>query len=127
MVRGVCVAGGCAWQVEGHAWGGGMCGKGACMAGGMHGRGMCDRGGMHGRRHTWQVGGMHNRGHVWQGACMAGGCAWQGCVAGGQIRSMSGRYASYWNAFLFMARAGANVHGVFQTVTPGLLNINVLL
>ena len=41
---------------------------------------------------------------------MAGGHAWQGvCVAGGgihgryyEIRSMSGRYASYWNAFLLI-------------------------
>ena len=77
----------------------------------MHGRGACMVvGGMRGR------GGMHGR-----GACMAGGvwwgvhgwgCAWQ---AGGLhamhtpsrryygygIRSMSGRYTSYWNAFLF--------------------------
>ena len=58
---------------------------------GMHGRGAC------------VVGGMHGRGHVWQGACMAGG------VHGGEgmrgryyeIRSMSGRYTSYWNAFLY--------------------------
>ena len=50
---------------------------------------------------------------------MAGGCAWQGCVwwgvcvTGGvsgrgvhdryyEIRSMSGQYASYLNAFLFI-------------------------
>ena len=63
-------------------------GRGACMAGG-----------------AWQ-GGMHGRGgdHVWQGivlgggACMAGGHACHGRYYG--IRSMSGRYASYWNAFL---------------------------
>ena len=61
-------------------------------------------------------------GCVWQrGACMAWRCAWQGgmhdkggvhgrgaCVVGGmhgryyEIRSMSGRYASYWNAFLLI-------------------------
>ena len=49
------------------------------------------------------------RGHVWQrgmhgrGACIAVGCAWQGGVHGRyyEIWSMSGRYASYWNAFLF--------------------------
>ena len=48
------------------------------------------------------------------GACMAGGVCGRGgmcsrgvCMAGGvrgryyEIRSMSGRYASYWNAFLF--------------------------
>ena len=50
--------------------------------------------------------GMHGRGgHAWQG-----GYAWQGgsvhgrgaCVPQGyhETRSMSGRYASYWNAFL---------------------------
>ena len=84
----------------GHAW------WGACMVGGMHDRGTHDGGGMHGR------------GHEYQGACMAGGVHGRGaCVAGGMhdrgasmvIRSMhgrrhshcSGRYASYWNAFLF--------------------------
>ena len=70
--------GGCVW------WGG------ACMVRGMSGRGACmvgvcmAEGDMHGRgRHAWQGG------HVWQGdvhgrgACMWG-CAWQGaCVAGG--------------------------------------------
>ena len=56
-------------------------------------------------------------GHVWllQGACMVapgGACMvfarggmhgfFQGaCVGYDEIRSMSGRYASYWNAFLF--------------------------
>ena len=105
---GACVAGGCVW------WGG-MHGEGACMAGGMcggggmHGRGVCVAGG-----HAWQGWG------VWQGACMAEsvrgrGCAWWGevCMARGgvhgrggmrgryyEIRSMSGRYASYLNAFL---------------------------
>ena len=44
-------------------------------------------------------------GHVWlQGACMVVGgmCGGRGaCVGYDEIRSMSGRYASYWNAFLF--------------------------
>ena len=66
------------------------------------------------------------RGGLWQGACAWWGCVWQGaCIAGSLygkgamrgdgggcvwharpppryygIRSMSGRYASYWNAFL---------------------------
>ena len=52
------------------------------------------------------AGGMHGREHAWQGD------AWWACMAGGlhgmhgppnryyEIRSMSGRYASYWNAFL---------------------------
>ena len=82
MHGGVCGRG-CAWQgacvVGGHAWG-------ACMAG-VHGRGVC------------MVGG-----HAWWGVCMAEGCA---CHAhppcryyGHGIQSMSGRYASYWNAFL---------------------------
>ena len=54
--------------------------------------GMCGWGGMCGR-----------------GAYVAVGCAWQGVVRGsGSMRdrycdrSMSGRYASYWNAFLFI-------------------------
>ena len=54
------------------------------------------------------AGGVHGGGHAWQGVagvCMAG----EGCMHGGgggvcgryyEIRSMSGRYASYWNAFL---------------------------
>ena len=66
---------------------------------------------------------MWQGGHVWQGVCMTGGHAWQGraCVAGGmrgreacmargacmaggvhEIQSMSGRHASYWNAFLLV-------------------------
>ena len=83
--------GGCAWR-GGVRQGGMHGGGGACMAGGhMHGRGV----------------------HAWQGVCMAGGYVWQGgmhgmgaCVAGGmhswyyETRSISGRYASYWNAFL---------------------------
>ena len=67
------------------------------MAGGVSG------GGMTGRGCVWQVG------HAWQ----EGGCAWQGGmhVRGRawhahpparyyEIGSMSGRYASYWNAYL---------------------------
>ena len=106
--RGACMHGG------EHAWQGGVCG-GGCVAGGV-----CVAGGMHGRGHAWKrracvVGGMCGR-----GVCMAAGCAWQGgaCVAVGHAwrwhvchasppshtmrygRSMRGRYASYWNAFL---------------------------
>ena len=44
------------------------------------------RGGMHGGKGTCMVGDMHGGGRV--------------CVGYNQIRSMSGRYASYWNAFL---------------------------
>ena len=74
------------------AGGVGACMVGACMVGGMYGREACLAG-----EHAWQVG-MHGRGHVWQR-----GHAWQGGVHGRyyEIRSMSGRYASYWNACLF--------------------------
>ena len=84
------------------------------------------RGGVHGcRGHAWLWGVMCGcggcmvvGGYVWLwGACVfAGRCAWlQGgvcgcrggmcgcrgaCVGYDEIRSMSGRYASYWNAFL---------------------------
>ena len=51
-------------------------------------RGVCGCGGMHGCR-----GGVHGCG----GACVVAG---QVCVGYDEIRSMSGRYASYWNAFL---------------------------
>ena len=51
--------GGCVWQKggmcgeRGHAWQGGMCGMGTCMAGGVHGGGV--PGGMHGGAgHAWQ-------------------------------------------------------------------------
>ena len=57
-----------------------MRGRGACVMG------VCMEGGMHGG------GGVHGRGYVWQGGVHGRG--------GGEIRSMSGRYASYWNAFL---------------------------
>ena len=66
----------------GHAWQGGMRGRGVCMVGGMHGRGHA----------LW--------GHAWQGACMVGGMRGRYY----EIRSMSGRYASYWNAFLLQHR-----------------------
>ena len=86
------MAGGHAWQGCVHGRGymavgacmtGGVCGrgpwKGVCVAGGMHGRGTCTAG----------------------GACTAGGVHGRGvCGRYYEIRSMSGRYASYWNAFL---------------------------
>ena len=70
-----------------HKGGGSMCGGGtACVVGG----------------HAWQGRGVHGRGAcvAGVGACVAGVGA---CMAWGiyyVIRSMSGRYASYWNAFL---------------------------
>ena len=71
------MAGGHGWQ-GGHAWWG-VHGRGACVVGGggVCGRGVCMAGGMCGRGHAWQVG-VHGKGgmaggHVWQGACMAEG------------------------------------------------------
>ena len=73
-----------------------MCGKGM-HGGGVHGRGM------HSRGHAWQgpvwQEGMHGRGHVWQG--MHGGGGGVG-MCGRRDNHCSGRYASYWNAFLFI-------------------------
>ena len=37
----------------------------------------------------------------WGVACVAGGCAWQGGMRGRSDGHCNGRYASYWNAFLF--------------------------
>ena len=97
------VAGGRAWQGSVH--GRGACMVGACMAGGHAWQGACVAGSVHCRGHAWQGdvctkrgmcgggGGMCGRGHTWQGACMTGGPR--------GIRSMSGRFASYWNAFFF--------------------------
>ena len=116
VLGGVCGCGGMRGS-GGHAW----------LQGGMHG---C-RGGMQGTCMVaggcmvawgwcaWLQGGMHGcGGHVWlQEACMvAGGCGCEGvcmvaggvCVGYDKIRSMSGRYASYWNAFLF-----SNVNATF--------------
>ena len=69
------------WQ-GGHAWQGiGMHGRGVCMAGGM-----CKRGGACMAGGVFVVGSMHGRG---------------GGVRGRNNGNCSGRYASYWNAFLF--------------------------
>ena len=64
----------------GHARQGGMCGLGcaACMVG------ACVAG-------VYMAGG-----HAWQGACLAGG------VRGRRNGHCSGRYASYYNAFLLI-------------------------
>ena len=87
MAGGACMAGGMHGQGgvhgRGHAWQGGACVAGTCMVGGVHGGG-----GVHGRE-----GGMHGR-----GAYMT--CMPPGRYYGYGIGSMSGRYASYWNAFL---------------------------
>ena len=74
---------GCVWQ-RGHvSWKGGVHSKGGCV---------CQRG------HAWQRG-VHSEGE----ACVTkGGMHGEGggaCVGYDEIRSMNGRYASYWNAF----------------------------
>ena len=88
-------------MVVGGAWlQGGMSGSwGVCMvARGVHG---C-QGGMHGCGGVCMVawGCMVAGGHVWLwgGACMV---ARRACIGYDKIQSMSGQYASYWNAFLF--------------------------
>ena len=117
LLRGVCGCSGvCAWLLPGacmvapggHAWvtpgGHAWLLWGACVValGGMHG---CSRVG----GHAWLLpGGVH--------ACSRGGmcsCSWGGmggCSGGrawffDEIRSMSGRYASYWNAFLLIGHS----------------------
>ena len=91
-------------------------GRRACVAGGVHGSGGVHGRGVHGWGHVWQRvacmagrvrggGGVHGRGAfvVWgmrdRGACMAGGSMRDRYH---EIRSISGRYASYWNAFLLI-------------------------
>ena len=118
-------------QVSVCSQGGGVHGKGVCMAGGMCGRGACMAGGCacQGCMHGWGV--CMSGGHAWQGACMTGGMHGTGvCVAGGvwltrghawqggawhahppasryyEIWSMSGRYTSYWKAFLSTMLSG---------------------
>ena len=79
---------GCVWQ-GGHAW------WGACMAG------VCMvRACMAGWGHAWQ--GVHDGGMHIRGACMAwwGVCGMHAPNTTRYCRSMRGRYASYWNAFL---------------------------
>ena len=80
---------------EGHAW---------LLWGGMHG---CSGGACvvaPGGGHAWLLGGgvcgFIRRGHAWfyLGGGMRGVFSFSGY---NEIRSMSGRYASYWNAFLF--------------------------
>ena len=87
----------------GHAWQGGIRGRGPCMAGACVAGRACMVGGCMAERCAWQRG-VHGRGcmaggHTWQGgACMAVGHAWQGghawpggmrgrrvCMAGGGV------------------------------------------
>ena len=104
--------------VRGCSWGGcGMCG----CSGGMGGGGVCGCSGACVHGCSWG-GGMHGcsqGGVVACGGCVVAGGAcmvaprgdMHGCSGGGgmcgiqqdtEIRSMSRRYASYWNAFLFI-------------------------
>ena len=75
--------------------------------GGMHGRGVCVVGGWR----AWQ-------GCAWQGVCVVGGAWWGVCMVGAcmvcVIRSMNGRYASYWNAFLLGRRSLISSRGFFK-------------
>ena len=88
------------WLLRGCAWLPGVCmvaGGHVWLPGGVHG---C------GGRGCMVVGGVSG----YRGACVVAGSVhgcWGVYVVGGQcvrydeIRSMNGRYASYWNAFLF--------------------------
>ena len=85
-------------SLGGHVWllpGGGMCG---CSGGGMW---WLLLGGVHGCSQGGMLGCSGGGGHVWfsGGVCVI----FWGAVHGffDEIRSMSGWYASYWNAFLF--------------------------
>ena len=82
---GACVAKGACM-----AKGGACVAKGVCMVkGGVHGEGGC----------AWQKGGIRGEGgmHGERGACMV-------CTPPTRYgRSLRGRYASYWNDFLFHA------------------------
>ena len=75
---------GCAW-LPGGAWLLGVC----MVAGG----------------HAWLPGGVHGCGE-----CVVVGGHGGGCVGYDEIRSMSGRYASYWNAFLFLLHSCGREH-----------------
>ena len=124
-VRG-CWGGGCAWfgggrhvAAGGHAWlGGHVWLPGACVVAG----GCMVAGGMHGCWGACMVAGgcVVAGGHAWfqvsmrgsRGACvvLGGMCGCWGacmvargaCIGYDEIRSMSGRYAFYWNAFLLL-------------------------
>ena len=79
-----------------------FCKRGAmCGGGGIHGRGVA--GGIHGRVCVAE-------GHAWQGACVAGGmCGRGGGMHGRRDSHCSGRYASYWNAFLFQKHIASEI------------------
>ena len=86
--------------------------EGVCMAGGMCGMGACVTGGMHG-----------------VAVCMAGGHAWQGGVHGRyyEIRSMSGRYASRLNAFLYLKYKQQKYYEALASLISKLCNVTILI
>ena len=120
VAGGACMVGGHVWQ-GGHAWWGQRW-HGACMAGDVHGRGRAWQGG-----HVWQGGharlGVHGR-----GACMAGGMHAvhppQQILRDTVIWSMSGRYASYWNAFLVTLLTLWNGCGTHFQASMLILSVN---
>ena len=103
--QGACVVAGGVHGCGGHAW----------LPGGMHGcQGACVvAGGMHG---CWGVcmvaGGMHGC----LGACVVARGA---CKGYDEIRSMNGRYASYWNAFLYQKKKHKCAHPIQLTISFG--------
>ena len=114
--------GGCVQLLQGgHAWllPGGMCGCcwGACMValgwGGvwlLQGACMVTLGGMRGcyGGHAWLL---------WGVCVVAVGGGMHGIRRDTEIRSMSGRYASYWNAFLFKSELTGIVTGSISALT----------
>ena len=80
-------------------WQGGMHGR-VCVVGGMCGKGACVVTGMHG--------GMHSG-----GVCGGGHAGWGG-IRGTRDSHCSGRYVSYWNAFLLLLqRVDVTMKAVF--------------
>ena len=70
------------------SWGACMAAVGACVAAGGH---VLQLWGMRGNQWVCGSQGVHGKGGAWLPVA---------CVEYDEIRSMSGRYASYWNAFL---------------------------
>ena len=96
------------------------------------GWGMCMAGGIHGWWGACMAGGVCMAGG---GACVAGGHAWHACPHPRQIlqdtviRSMSGRYASYWNAFLlkwYFRHCNVIFKNVFTVEQHEILEIQML-
>ena len=108
----------CVFFFWGHAWF--FLWGGACMVFSLGGACLVFSWGMHG----FFLGGMHG---FWGGCVVVHGC-WGvngcrgACIGYDEIRSMSGRYASYWNAFLFnTSLVCAFVEKFFDTLDTHLL------